>query len=112
MTTIHIPVLVNEVLEYLAPKEGGVYVDATIGPGGHAVEICKRIGKTGTLIGIDRDAAAIAIAKEQLKSVQTKVIFVQQNYRHLTEILNEQGYPQVDGMIFDLGVSSLQLDDA
>ena len=112
MTQTHIPVLVSEVLEYLAPQPGGVYLDATIGLGGHAIEIGKRIGKTGILIGLDRDAVALKIAEENLISAEPKVILVNDNFRNLTQILTEQGFPQVNGMLFDLGVSSLQLDDA
>lgn len=104
--------LVNEVFKFLAPKEGGVFVDATIGFGGHALTICTEIGETGTLIGIDRDAMALARVRERLASVKTKVILVHNNYRNLNTILMEQGYSKVDGMLFDLGVSSMQLDDA
>lgn len=112
MTQTHIPALVNEVLEYLAPQLGGVYLDATIGLGGHAIEIGKRIGKTGILIGLDRDAVALKIAEENLTAIESKVILVNDNFRNLTQILTEQGFSQVNGMLFDLGVSSLQLDDA
>jgi 16S rRNA (cytosine1402-N4)-methyltransferase len=112
LTTIHIPVLVNEVIKFLAPKEGGVYVDATIGLGGHALAICNEIGKTGTLIGIDQDESALVIAREKLAAVKSKVILVHNNYRNLNTILSERGYPKVDGMLFDLGASSMQFDDA
>ncbi len=104
--------LVNEVIKFLAPTEGGVYVDANIGLGGHASAICSEIGESGTLIGIDRDAAALSITRKRLASVKTKVILVHDNNRNLNTILKEQGYLKVDGMLFDLGVSSMQLDDA
>ncbi|MCX7919107.1 MAG: 16S rRNA (cytosine(1402)-N(4))-methyltransferase RsmH [bacterium] len=108
---IHFPVLVDEVLKYLDPKPNGVYLDATLGLGGHALEISKRIGSGGTIIGIDCDPTALEIAKKRLQAVSSKVIFVHGNFRNLTQILSQQGFSHVDGMLFDLGMSSLQLND-
>lgn len=106
---IHIPVMVKEVLQILNPKENGVYVDATVGCGGHSVEILKRLGRQGKLIGIDRDASAILCSKEVLND--SRVILKQANFSKLKEVLSELNLDRIDGVIFDLGVSMLQLKD-
>ena len=106
----HTPVMLNEVLEYLDLREGLTIVDCTLGGGGHALEICKRIGKTGRLIGIEQDIQAMLKAKERLKG--HNVTFVHDNFRNLDNIIKETvSSGKVDGFLFDLGVSSFQLDD-
>ena len=111
MENIHVPVLLNECIEGLNIKPDGVYVDGTLGRAGHSVEILKRL-QTGRLIGIDRDETAIEEAQKKLLEFRDKATLVHGNFRELTEILERLGVPEVDGMLFDLGVSSPQLDDA
>ena len=106
----HIPVLLGEVLEWLAIKPEGTYVDATVGLGGHAAEIARRLS-TGRLIGIDRDAAALAVARERLAGYGRRVELVQGTLSTIGEIARRLNI-KADGVLADLGVSSMQLDDA
>lgn len=106
MPEVHVPVLLEESMGFLKPEPGGVYVDCTVGLGGHSLEILKRSGPDGTVIGIDRDPAALAIASERLKEFGDRFQPVSANFRDIKEIV--QG--KVDGVLFDFGVSSLQLD--
>ncbi len=110
MEYTHKPVLLAECLEALRIRPGGVYVDGTLGRGGHSAEIAKRL-TTGRLIAIDRDQAAIDAAKERLAPWRDRVTLVHSNFDRLGEILEELGISGPDGMLFDLGVSSPQLDD-
>lgn len=110
MPEFHRPVLVREVVALLDPKQGGTYLDATLGGGGHAAHIAERIGPTGTLIGIDRDREAIEYARKRLEGFAGRKIFVEANFRDLRSILDSQGISQLDGALFDFGVSSHQLD--
>ena len=107
----HIPVLLEECIKYLNIKPDGVYVDGTLGMGGHSEAILQRL-TTGRLISIDRDAAAISRAGERLKPYADRLTIVHGNFRDLDAILDEQDISLVDGMLFDLGVSSPQLDEA
>lgn len=107
----HIPVLLNECIEGLNIKPDGIYVDGTLGRGGHSEKIAERL-ETGRLICIDRDEMAIIEAGERLKPFGDKITFVKANFRDIGKILDELGIESVDGMLFDLGVSSPQLDDA
>lgn len=107
----HLPVLVEEIIELFAPKEGNVIVDGTCGLGGHAKEFCKRIGATGKYIGIDQDQSALSVAKENLEEFKENCILINDNFRNLKLILDNLGVEHVDGILLDLGVSSLQLDD-
>ena len=107
----HIPVLLEECIKYLNIKPDGVYVDGTLGMGGHSEAILQRL-TTGRLISIDRDELAIERAGERLKAYSERLTIVHGNFRDLDEILDEQGVTAVDGMLFDLGVSSPQLDHA
>lgn len=106
----HIPVLLDECIKYLNIKPDGVYVDGTLGMGGHSEAIAKLL-TTGRLISIDRDAYAIERAGERLAPYADRVTIVRGNFRDLGAILDEQGVGLVDGMLFDLGVSSPQLDE-
>lgn len=106
----HIPVLLQPTIEGLQIKEGEIVVDATLGLGGHSREICQKIGKTGTLIGIDQDSSTLAKAKEYLSIYPANKIFKLSNFRHLAEILDQAGIEQVDTVLFDLGFSSEQMD--
>lgn len=107
----HKPVLLQECLDSLALRPDGVYVDGTLGRAGHSLEIAKRL-TTGRLIGIDRDETAIESAAERLHDYMDHVTLVHSNFDRVGEILEELGLPGADGMLFDLGVSSPQLDDA
>ncbi len=112
MEIIHIPVMLNESLEYLNIKPGDTVVDCTIGEGGHSVEILKRIGKNGLLIGIDKDDDALKRAKERLSFIGDNFILFHSTFADLTEILKSLNVKQVNGIIADLGISSLQLHEA
>lgn len=109
-TFLHIPVLANEVVDGLNIKKDGIYVDGTLGGGGHAALILEKLDK-GIFIGIDQDAEALAAAKENLEKYNGKVIFVKDNFVNLEDILKENGFSKVDGILLDLGVSSYQLDN-
>ena len=103
--------MLDEWLEALAIKPDGIYLDGTLGRAGHSLEIVKRL-TTGRLIGIDRDETAIAAAQERLADYADRVTLVHSNFDRVGEILDELGIDGADGMLFDLGVSSPQLDDA
>jgi len=105
----HVPVLLDEVLTYLAPRPGAVVVDATLGEGGHAESILKRIAPAGRLIGLDRDAEAVLRSEERLRPFGQNVIVRQANFAMLASALDDAGVGYVDGVLFDLGVSSRQL---
>ncbi len=105
---LHEPVMVDEVLRFLEPGPGKLIVDATVGTGGHAEAILERGAE---LVGIDRDPYALEVARERLSRFGERCCLVQGNFRHLEEILREQGIDEVDGVLFDLGMSSFQLDD-
>ncbi|HIV22071.1 MAG TPA: 16S rRNA (cytosine(1402)-N(4))-methyltransferase RsmH [Candidatus Scatomorpha stercorigallinarum] len=107
----HVSVLLDECIKYLDIKPDGIYVDGTLGLGGHSSEIAKRLGEGGRLIAIDRDLASIERASARLAPWADRVTIVHGNFRDVAAILDEQGVPAVDGMLFDLGVSSPQLDD-
>lgn len=108
----HKSVLLNETIEHLNIKPDGIYVDGTLGGGGHSYEIAKRLGAYGRLIGIDQDEAAIKAATERLKEFCDKVTIVRNNYCNMNLVLDELGIDKVDGILLDLGVSSYQLDTA
>ena len=106
----HTSVLLNETIEELHIKPDGIYVDGTLGGGGHAYEVCKRLGEQGRFIGIDQDADAICAAGKRLAEFQDKVTIVRSNYSNMKQVLSELGITKVDGIVLDLGVSSFQLD--
>ncbi|MBE3554752.1 MAG: 16S rRNA (cytosine(1402)-N(4))-methyltransferase RsmH [Thermicanus sp.] len=106
----HRTVLLQEAVEALQIKENGIYVDGTLGGGGHSEAILSRL-KNGLLIGIDQDDRAIAAAVERLHPGENRLLLVRDNFVHMDEILKEQGIEKVDGFLFDLGVSSPQLDE-
>lgn len=108
---VHVSVLLNECIDNLNIRPEGTYLDGTLGLGGHSYEIAKRLS-TGRLICIDRDENAIAYSRERLREFADKVTFVHANFSEAAEILDNLGIDSVDGMLFDLGVSSPQLDDA
>lgn len=106
----HKSVLLYETIDSLNVKPDGIYVDGTLGGGGHALEVCKRLGEHGRLIGIDQDADAIEAAAERLKDYKDKVTVVRSNYENIQTVLDDLGIKRVDGIYLDLGVSSYQLD--
>ena len=106
----HIPVLLEYCIECLNIKEGGVYVDGTLGGGGHSSCILQKLNNTGRLIGIDRDSEAIAHTSERLKKY-SNVTYVKDKHENIKNILLELGIDKVDGVLLDLGVSSYQLDE-
>lgn len=108
----HKSVLLNETIEGLNIKPDGIYVDGTLGGGGHAYEVCRRLGEKGSIIGIDQDEAAIEAAGIRLKDFGEKVTIIRSNYCDMKSKLQEQGIDKVDGIVLDLGVSSYQLDTA
>ena len=108
----HKSVLLEETIESLDIKSDGIYVDGTLGGGGHSLEILKKLGDKGRLIGIDQDGDAIAFASERLKEYEDKTSLVHSNYSNIKSILSELGIDKVDGILLDLGVSSYQLDNA
>ena len=106
----HVPVLLKEAIDFLAVRRGGIYIDATVGLGGHSYEIAKRLGAPGHLIGLDKDPAALEIAREKLTGDDWPEITLLQ--RSFAEIAKGNKAATVDGILADIGVSSLQLDDA
>ena len=108
----HKSVLLEETVDSLNIKPDGIYVDGTLGGGGHAFEVCSRLGEKGRLIGIDQDADAIRAASERLSVYGDKVTIVRNNYVNIAEVLGSLGIEKVDGIYLDLGVSSYQLDTA
>lgn len=106
----HTSVLLNETIEELHIKPDGIYVDGTLGGGGHAYEVCKRLGEQGRFVGIDQDADAICAASKRLEEFKDKVTIVRSNYSNMKQVLSELGITKVDGIVLDLGVSSFQLD--
>lgn len=114
----HTSVLLNEVIENLNIKEDGIYIDGTLGGAGHSSEILKRL-KRGTLIGIDKDIEALKVSKERLEKIndlkseneKTKLIFVNDDFKNIVEIIKKENIEKVDGILLDLGVSSYQIDN-
>ena len=110
MDDLHIPVLLREVIEYLAPAAGRIYVDANLGLGGHTQKILETSGPNGQVIGFDWDADALARAKKRLAPYEGRVRFVHRNFAEIRKSLQELGIERIDGLLLDLGLSSLQLD--
>ncbi len=106
----HLPVMDREVIEYLGCRSGRIYVDGTVGGGGHAAEILKASSPSGRLIGIDRDDDALKAAKDFLKVFGDRATLVKANFRDLKTVLGGLGVREVDGVLLDLGVSSFQLE--
>ncbi|WP_223700324.1 16S rRNA (cytosine(1402)-N(4))-methyltransferase RsmH [Sutcliffiella deserti] len=106
----HVTVLLNEAVEGLNIKEDGIYVDCTLGGAGHSSEIVKKLSDKGRLVAFDQDDSAIEHAKGILHNYLDRVIFIKSNFKYLKQELNERGITKVDGILFDLGVSSPQLD--
>jgi 16S rRNA (cytosine1402-N4)-methyltransferase len=107
--SVHVPVLLEEVLHLLQPQRGGLFLDATVGLGGHASAILDAAGRAGHLLGIDRDAEALNIAAQRLAAFRGQYQLVQANFSEVREIAAQQGIEHFQGILADLGVSSLQL---
>ena len=108
----HKSVLLEETIQNLKVKPDGIYVDGTLGGGGHALEVCRQLSAKGSLIGIDQDDAAIDAAGNRLREFQDRVTIIRSNYCNMKKELNRHGITSVDGIVLDLGVSSYQLDNA
>ena len=108
----HVSVLLDECIVGLKIKEDGIYVDGTLGGGGHSLEIVKRLGEKGRLIAIDRDADALMAAGAKLHAHASKITYVHDDFKNCCTVLDELGIDEVDGILLDLGVSSYQLDNA
>jgi len=106
----HTSVLLDETIEALRIKPEGIYFDGTLGGGGHAYEVCKRLGDKGSFYGTDQDEAAVEAAGKRLEEFGKKVTIIRENYCNAREALRERGVEYVDGIVLDLGVSSYQLD--
>jgi 16S rRNA (cytosine1402-N4)-methyltransferase len=109
---LHIPVMLSEVIDYLDPKPGQIIVDATLGTGGHSLEILKRITPGGRLIGIDRDEDSLAVCRQRLSEFSGSYEFVHANFVDVDQVLENLGIDKIDGIVFDLGISTYQLKDA
>jgi len=108
---MHLPVMLEEAIQLLNCRAGGTYIDCTLGEGGHSQDIMKKIGNEGTLIAIDQDADVIIRAKEKLTTYSGRIKYFNSNFVELRRILDELKLSKVDGIIFDLGLSSFQLSD-
>ena len=107
----HLPVMVEEVLESLAPAPGGLQIDATVGGGGHSMRVLEATNPDGRLLGLDADRAAIARSARRLERFGDRVTLRQTNFEHLADAAAEAGFVPADGVLFDLGLSSYQLAD-
>jgi 16S rRNA (cytosine1402-N4)-methyltransferase len=108
---VHEPVLLQEAVEWLRPRRDGVYVDATLGPGGHAELILETLPEAGRLVGVDRDPRALELASERLRRYGDRFLALHGDYRELPQLLRQNGIFAVEGVLADLGISSAQLDD-
>ena len=111
MTPYHIPVLCNEAMHYLNPRFGGRYVDATVGSGGHTLALLRR-SESSKVLGIDKDIDVIKLASQRLQAFTQRVHLVHSSYTSIHTILDKMGWSKVDGILADLGVSSIQIDTA
>lgn len=107
----HVSVLLKETIDGLNINPDGIYVDGTLGGGGHAYEVCKHLSSKGRLVGIDQDSEALEAARERLSEFEDKVTMVRSNYCEIDTILKDLDIDKVDGIVLDLGVSSYQLDN-
>ena len=107
---MHVPVLAEEICHWLKPKPGGIYVDCTLGLGGTSLKILESSGNNAYILGLDRDPEALAYAEKALEAFSSHVTFFNGNYSHIVDFVQQAGFEKVDGVVFDLGVSSLQLD--
>jgi 16S rRNA (cytosine1402-N4)-methyltransferase len=109
LSVLHTPVLAAEVIEWLRIRPEGTYADATAGTGGHSLEIARRL-TTGRLLAIDRDPRALEVARERMKPLEGKVVLVHAEFSRIGELQGEMKMPSFDGVLADLGISTLELD--
>src|SRR5437016_649171 len=107
----HIPVLLSEVLAYLNPQPGGQYIDATFGAGGHTQALLERTSPGGRVLAIDQDESAIEMGRASLASFGSRLVFAKANFRDLASVAGQNGFLEPDGILADIGVSSMMLDD-
>lgn len=112
MEFVHKPVLLNECIQALCIKPGGIYLDGTMGGGGHSYEIAKRLTAGGKLVAVDKDGDAHEAAQKRLQDFSDRIIFVRDDFKNACAVLDELGIDHLDGVLLDLGVSSYQLDNA
>ncbi len=108
---IHVPVMLEEVMAYLQPKDNGVFIDGTLGMGGHAKAILEKLGSGGRLIGFDKDMQALSIARKNLKDFTERCEFIHSDYRYMDQVCQDLNIFNVDGILLDIGISSFQMDD-
>jgi len=108
---LHYSVMLQETLEWLNPKEGQHFLDGTLGAAGHSLEISRRIGPSGRLLGLDVDESALDVARDKLEEINN-VSFYQLNFENMAEALKKEAFSSLDGILLDIGVSSMQLDQA
>src|SRR6185295_1111204 len=106
-TPVHVPVLANEALRFLAVRPGGSYIDCTAGLGGHSVRIAEAMGEDGRLLCIDQDGDALEFARTKLAAFGRRTSFVHGNFRDLAALAEQDGFQGVDGILMDLGISSM-----
>lgn len=111
-TPVHVPVLLNEALRYLAVRPGGTYIDCTTGLGGHSARIAEAIGDDGRLLCMDQDSDALEFARTKLAAFGRRTSFVHGNFRDLAALAEQEGFQGVDGILMDLGISSMQIGRA
>lgn len=107
----HVPVLYQEVMDFMQPRPGGRYIDGTVGAGGHTLGLLERSNPNGQVLAFDRDREAIAFARQRLAAYDGRVHFVNDSYSHMADVAAEMGFAPVDGVLLDLGLSSRQLAD-
>ncbi|MCL6515370.1 16S rRNA (cytosine(1402)-N(4))-methyltransferase RsmH [Alicyclobacillus sp.] len=110
LSFVHVSVLLEETVDLMAPRDGGRYVDCTLGGGGHAQRMLERSAPSGRLLGLDQDEAALGAAAARLASFGDRVVLMRENFRRVARCVAEAGFHPVDGIVFDLGVSSPQFD--
>src|SRR5690348_1234455 len=108
----HTPVLLDEVIQFLEPKPAGRFIDATLGAAGHTRALLERTAPDGRVLGIDQDESALENAKQVLQSFGSQVTFVHANFRQVAAVAAEQGFLECDGVLADIGISSMMVDDA
>jgi 16S rRNA (cytosine1402-N4)-methyltransferase len=106
----HIPVLYRETIDALRPRDGGRYIDCTLGAGGHAAGLLEAAGSQARLLGLDADPGALEVAREKLSRFGDRVVLANANFSRLAEVARKHGFAEVDGVVMDLGISSMQLD--
>src|SRR5262245_42938214 len=107
----HIPVLLNEAMQFLDPKPGGRFIDATLGAGGHTTVLLERTAPDGRVLAIDQDASALSSAGQTLAAFGTRAILVHSNFREIGTIASQNKFMECDGVLADLGISSMMVDD-